>query len=791
MLDFQSRKSLEDLSTKITMIVYWGLVIVGLVFASLLLSNIEEDTLEKRTYIVDSIAYKVSLKQADAADKQTSIVHILKEVINEYNNLDIEIFIEGELFAYANKMPPSELVDTIVHPLSLPGLKDEVVELHVIFPQLEGALLSERKRLLLTLGTLLIVFGVILKLVLERLIKRPVDKMVFAAQAISSGDMNVKFDEDRGDEFGYLSSFMNEAIRNTHRQEREAWNAKELAEVTLESISDGVVTTDENGKVVFMNSCAESMSGRNLDDEKGKHLAEVMPLVNEGVDELARHPVFNCLSDDASIDLKINCALMLKNGSHLDVSSSLAPIHSNDGEVLGVVMVFQDVSEARALHQELSYQAAHDHLTGLYNRRELEHELQHSLARAHRDGDEHILCYLDLDQFKIVNDTCGHAAGDMLLRKLAEYLQKTLRRTDVLARLGGDEFALLLSQCSIAEAEKVAENLLKKINNFRFNWKERQFQIGASIGVATMTSDSVDALEVLSNADMACYAAKEAGRNRVHIYQSDDQNLKDRRTEMGMISYVREALEKDRFELFAQPIVSTMDVNDRRHFEVLVRMKSSEGKLIMPGAFLPAAERYNVMPEIDRWVVSNVLKYMAAENKNFSDYSLAINISGQSINDESFLEFIIGEIVMHNIDASRLCFEITETEAVSNMDHAISFIEVLKEHKCKFSLDDFGTGVSSFEYLKNLPVDYLKIDGAFIKQIDINKVDYAMVRAINEVATVMGMKTIAEFVENEESYNILKEIGIDYAQGYWIQKPDYIAKIIRGQASLSLVKKKH
>ena len=790
MIDPRTRESADDLSTKITMIVFWGLVIAGLGFAGLLLSNIEEDTIERRNSIADSIAYKLVLERAEVASEQSSIVRVLKDVINTHDSLGIEVYRNGKSFAYVDRGLSSGSADTIIRSLSLINIKDVVFELHVMFPLLDEAIQSERKRLLLTLGSLLLAFGVILKLVLERLVKTPVDKMVDVAQAISSGEINIKFDENRKDELGYLSSFMNEAIRKMHEQEREAWQAKELAEVTLESISDGVITTDKDGRVAFMNACAETMLGRCLDDENGRLLEEVAPLVNEVAGDLFEHPVRKCLHDNMSVELKSNCALILKSGLQLAVSCSIAPIHDKDGKVLGVVMVFHDVSEARALHRELSHQASHDHLTGLYNRREFEHELQHSLALAHRDGIELALCYLDLDQFKIVNDTCGHAAGDVLLKKLSEHLQGVLRKTDIFARLGGDEFALLLTHCSITEAEKLSANILKAINDFRFTWNNKQFQISASIGVAAMTSESVDAAEVLSNADMACYAAKEAGRNRVHVYQVDDTRLKQRRSEMGMISYVREALAEDRLELFAQPIVSTLDLNDRRHFEVLVRMKSVDNEYIVPGAFIPAAERYNLMPVIDCWVVTNVLKYMAADENG--DYTLAVNISAQSINDENFLDYVVGEIEAYKIDGSRLCFEITESEAISNMGLAVNFMEALKKHKCKFALDDFGTGVSSFEYLKTLPVDYLKIDGAFVRQIDQSKVDYAMVRAIKEVASVMGMKTIAEFVENEESYKILKEIGVDYAQGYWLQKPGPISEIVsqKNQRPLSVVPNK-
>lgn len=524
----QNRASTEDLSTKITMAVFWGLVLAGMGFTGLLLYSIEEDTIERRNEITDSIAYKIALARQHQDPESISTVSLLRGSVMPLHDLGIEIYRNGQLFTYMGKQFSADRVDTIIRPLFFISHKDSVYELHVLFPRLDEVIHTERKRSLMALGSLLLIFGVLLKGVLERLLKKPIDRMVETAQAVSAGEVNVSFDEQRKDELGYLASFINEAIDKLHKQEQVAWKAKELAEITLESISDGVVTTDKEGRVVFMNSSAERMSRRNFDDENGKPLAEVIPLVNGEAGDLSEHPVYKCLSDNISVDIKANCALIMKNGSQLAISCSLAPIHDNEGNVLGVVMVFHDMSEAQALHRELSYQATHDHLTGLYNRRELEHELQHSLVLVHRDSVESALCYIDLDKFKVVNDTCGHAAGDMLLRSLAEYLNNMLRKTDIFARLGGDEFALLLPKCTIAEARKVSANILKAINDFSFTWRDKQFQIGASIGVAHMTSESKNAAEVLANADMACYTAKEAGRNRVHIYRPEDQKLKKR-----------------------------------------------------------------------------------------------------------------------------------------------------------------------------------------------------------------------------------------------------------------------
>jgi diguanylate cyclase (GGDEF)-like protein len=436
------------------------------------------------------------------------------------------------------------------------------------------------------------------------------------------------------------------------------------------------------------------------------------------------------------------------------------------------------VREARALQRELTYHASHDPLTGLYNRREFDRELQRALDHTRRDGEEHALCYLDLDQFKVVNDTCGHAAGDQLLQKLTAFLRDRLRKADVLARLGGDEFGVLLVHCPMDRAIKVAENLRVAIREFRFAWGDKSFQVGVSVGLVPVTQEQSGVAEILSAADMACYAAKEEGRNRVHVYQLDDENMHRRRDEMSMVSAVRRALAEDRFDLFAQPIVSIPDKKVMHH-ELLIRMRDQDGGYLSPGAFLPAAERYQLMSDIDRCVIRKAIKLLQDSQKAGSELHVSINLSGQSIGEEGFLSYVTERLDLLGACATQVCFEVTETVAVNNLSLAVSFIETIKRYGCKFSLDDFGAGVSSFGYLKNLPVDFVKIDGVFIRAIDNSEVDEAMVKAISQVARVMGMQTIAEFVENREGFDRLEKIGIDYAQGYWIEKPRPIADVFQ------------
>jgi diguanylate cyclase (GGDEF)-like protein/PAS domain S-box-containing protein len=441
--------------------------------------------------------------------------------------------------------------------------------------------------------------------------------------------------------------------------------------------------------------------------------------------------------------------------------------------------VCSDITEGKKANEKLKYQASHDELTGLFNRREFEHRAKHLLSTNQQDRSEHALCYLDLDQFKVVNDTCGHFAGDELLRQLGQSLQTVVRHRDTLARLGGDEFGVLVEHCSLEQAERVATSLLQGIQNFRFFWEGQSFRVSASIGMVAINDTVSDLTELLQQADAACYMAKDSGRNRIHTYHPEDTELVQRHGEMLWVSRITQALEDNRFCLYAQVIVPLYDSTDQ-HYELLLRMLDEQGDIIPPGTFLPAAERYNLIEKIDAWVIQHAFDLLAAhptfvEQVNF----ISINLSGPSLTNGGFLKSIISQINASGIEPGKICFEVTETVAISNMSAAITFITILKQVGCQFALDDFGSGLSSFGYLKKLPVDYLKIDGMFVKDMVDDPIDHAMVKCINDIGHVMGMKTIAEFVENDDIKNKLIEIGIDYVQGYGIGKPEPLEKILR------------
>ena len=556
-------------------------------------------------------------------------------------------------------------------------------------------------------------------------------------------------------------------ITERKRIERDAARERELAAVTLRSVGEGVITTDEHGKTQYLNRIAEQLTGWSSDDARGVAIASTLPLIDDDGAPLAEHVALQCLRLRQTISVPSQNQLITRDGRRIAVEESAAPIWSDTGELLGAVVVFRDVSHERKLSKQLSWNASHDMLTGLINRREFELQIASALHSAKEEGHVHALLYMDLDQFKIVNDTCGHSAGDLLLQLLAKMLQTEMRDSDILARLGGDELGVLLPHCPPDQALLVADGIRQSVKNFRFVWDSRTFELGVSVGVVEINHNSKSMTELLIAADQACYLAKERGRNRVHMYQESDLRLARRQGEMQWVSRLNEAFEHQYFRLYAQPIVG-LGQRDEAHDEVLIRIQSGHGELILPGAFIPAAERYDMMTAIDRWVIRAVCRHVRAAREGGATPAgrYSINLSGTSLGDEGLHDYILEQFAEHGVAPERICFEITETAVIANLVKAQDFMTRLKALGCRFSLDDFGSGLSSFAYLKALPVDYLKIDGVFIRDIASNSINRAMVKAINEVGHVMGIRTVAEYVEDDTTLAVVRELGVDYAQGY-------------------------
>ena len=628
-----------------------------------------------------------------------------------------------------------------------------------------------------------ILFGGLVAWLVVRTMTERLARLSAAADRIAEGDLNVALADDRGrDEVARLTRDFAQMVaalaEDRHRRdeaETSLFAEKERALVTLASIGDAVITTDVAGRVDFLNSVAEELTGWTNAEAVGRPLDHVFHIINEVSRAAVANPVEIVLRTGVVVGLANHTVLLRRDGTELNIEDSAAPIRDRNGNIIGVVLVFHDITKAHEIAKQMGWAATHDSLTGLYNRAEFERRLQALIERA-GIGKHHALLYIDLDQFKVVNDTCGHAAGDQMLCQIAVLMHARMRESDILARLGGDEFGVLLENCPADKGRQIAETILDAVRGFRFAWGEKTFLVGASIGLVEIAGEDINASRLLAAADTACYAAKDEGRNRIQVFNAADSETIRRSGEMNWVARINHAFDENRFRLHWQAIKPLQpNGRDEQHGEILLRMVDDEGALVSPAAFLPAAERYNLMPRVDRWVVRESLRWMADHPAAFRCAS--INLSGQSLGDERFLDFISEQLLHTGIEPGRICFEITETAAIANLTKAIRFIGALRERGCRFSLDDFGSGLSSFGYLKNLPVDFLKIDGGFVRNVTRNPIDQAMVAAINNIGHVMGLATIAEFVESDDIAKLLRGIGVDFGQGFGIDRPKPLEEV--------------
>ncbi len=548
----------------------------------------------------------------------------------------------------------------------------------------------------------------------------------------------------------------------------------ELLQATLASIGDGVIRTDAEGRIDSMNPVAESLTGWTAEDAFGRPVAEVFQIVDEVTRNPLADPVLHCLREERVVESPGHALLLGAEGKEYSVRDSAAPIRDRHGEVIGAVVVFKDVTQLHGMEREMIYLASHDALTGLLNRREFEVRLKRAIRTARAEQRLHVLLYLDLDEFKAINDTCGHLVGDEMLKQITALLRSRVRRSDTLARLGGDEFGVLLEDCPLDHARQIAEDTRRSVREFRFRWRDQMFSVGVSIGFVAIDGDSGDIAQVMGAGDAACYVAKEGGKNRVHEHEIDDTTIAERYGEMQWIHRIHQAFDDRRFRLYYQ-LVQPLSSNAGRELlcEVFLRMLDSDGKVVSPGAFIAAAERYKLIGSLDRWVVHTAFRALSeVQRREVSRPVLfALNISAQALAEEGFLDYVGEELEKSSVDPRRVCFEITETAAISKLDSALRFISGLKTKGCRFVLDDFGSGLSSFSYLRDLQIDYLKIDGEFVQNMLDDRVKRAMVESINQVGHALGIQTIAEWVENRPTLEVLKALGVDYAQGYWLCRP--------------------
>jgi diguanylate cyclase (GGDEF)-like protein/PAS domain S-box-containing protein len=572
--------------------------------------------------------------------------------------------------------------------------------------------------------------------------------------------------------FRDLTSTYNLQISEVRRHAEDAHAQQQWLNITLRSIGDAVIACDAAGNIEFMNTVAEQLTGWSEIEAVRQPLHAIFRILNEETRVDVESPVDKVRRLNTIVGLANHTSLIARNGDELSIEDSAAPIKNERGELLGVVLVFRDVTEQRRISGEMSHRATHDGLTGLFNRLEFETRLARLLQRVQTDDSQNALLYIDLDQFKIVNDTCGHAVGDLLLCQVAKLLTSTIRTSDTLARLGGDEFAIILEHCPPAHARVLAQRACERINDFRFLHEERSFRIGASVGLVPIDDRWTTASAVMQAADTSCYAAKEAGRNRVHIWSDTEDAVRERQGEASWAVRIEHALEQDRFVLFAQRIKSISGQDGGTFAEVLIRLLDEEGSVVLPGAFLPSAERFHLISRIDRWVLGNVIGWMKSlPSLHFLD-CLNVNLSGQSIGDRAFHRWATEALLEAGTEVcGKLCLEITETSAVTSLADAVLFIEQVRALGVRIALDDFGSGTSWFGYLKKMPVDLLKIDGQFIRELVTDPLEEATVRCFADVARAVKVKTVAEFVDNAAALQLLNEIGIDFAQGYLIHKP--------------------
>jgi diguanylate cyclase (GGDEF)-like protein/PAS domain S-box-containing protein len=785
-----------NLPIKISGIVFWGLVVVGLLASTAFISFFEARLNAERDL-------KIGLTQDE-------LIHVFSNLgkkpassaIPVLESLQKRFGFNGMVITYddrpiATGMPDNK-ADIVewgfqTDPDSTGGGQKQLWA-KVYLPRLDEEVASYRKNILLVMAIIFLSFGFVLQAILKRVLSRPITRMVKTADGIIQGDNDLRFDELRNDELGYLGTFINRVLDHLTTKQKELENSlagqtiaeqflsreKERAEITLYSISDAVITTTRTGHIDFMNRAAEELSGLEAARQHGEDINSALDLYFNDGERPLKLPVNAAVesTDIQLVPLKGSCILRRNDGVQLNIKYNIAPILEPNGNVMGSVIVFHDITDSLTMTRKLSYQATHDSLTGLMNRAEFDTRIRIVLKQSHESETEesHGLLYMDLDQFKIVNDSCGHMAGDELLRQISERLNQRLAGKGILARLGGDEFGVLVNDCSKREAHTIADELRREVEDFRFTWEDKSFTLGISTGIVMINNDSESPDILLSMADRACYAAKDSGRNRIRIYQPNDIEMVRRNRDTQWVSRLRKSIEADSLLLsrqFIAPVNADSSKGDM--YEILIGMKNDKGDRIPASAFLPAAERYSLMPQMDRWIVRNVFDWLARNPGELEKLETCmINLSGLTLNDDSFSGYVYECIEKSEIPPAKICFEITETAAISNLARTGRLIRSLKAEGCRFALDDFGSGMSSYAYLKHLPVDFVKIDGIFVRDLADDPIDRALVTSINEIAHILEKETVAEYVENEAIMDIIRDIGVDYAQGFSIALPEVI-----------------
>ncbi|BBP46751.1 hypothetical protein THMIRHAS_21240 [Thiosulfatimonas sediminis] len=624
-----------------------------------------------------------------------------------------------------------------------------------------------------------ILFGSLMAWYMGNNLTSRIYKLIENTQRIRQGERHIDFPTHGDDELSDLAHNFKSMLRQLNQNEEDLFEEKERAEITLRSIGDAVVVIDTHSIITYMNPAAEQITAWDHYLAQGKPVNEVMQLFDDTNKKPLENPGTRALRSSQVVGMSKNTTLVNRLGDTITLVDSAAPIIDRGGQTIGAILVFRDATEEYSLQQRLSWQATHDTLTELYNRTAFETELE-KLIKLSAENPLHNSCliYLDLDQFKVVNDTVGHTAGDILLNQIAVMLAQHTEKHGFLSRIGGDEFGILLNNFNLQQAQEFAEKLRYSISQHRFYWEGKRFQVSSSIGIALIHGNLSKTL-ILSRADIACYLAKDKGRDRIEMYHEDDLSRQQDQNIIDWVGRIRHALDENRFLLYAQKIVdlnADPDVKPtQQRYEILIRMKDQDGQIISPGQFLPAAERFDLMSELDLYITQRAIRWLKVHSEKIE--LLNINISGQSLSQENFSRKLLEFLEQNQANNHKICFEITETVAINQMSNTIDFLNKVKSFGCLLALDDFGSGFATFSWLKNLPVDFVKIDGAFITDVLHDPVDAVMVQTIRDIAEIMQIASIAEFVENEAVSDWLKTIGIHYAQGYHFDRPRPISEI--------------
>ncbi|MDZ7804440.1 EAL domain-containing protein [Thiohalophilus sp.] len=716
-------------------------------------------------------------------DSQNNIIHQKRGDIIKESDKKTGIQVETDIHRSTENI--NDYIDTETSPESKIGTLRVDVSTRALEKEKQNIIIEG-----IVITLLLLTITIIVTLIYLKRITNPFINMLKGIDTIRDGNIGHQLESSPITELDALARHINDMSTSLkqardeliEKSENELYVEKSKALVTLESIGEGVITTDTNGNITYMNPAAEILTGSRFSNISGKSLHKVFRVRKPESESIENYPVDRVITSKENLHHDPHLTLIKPDHSELVIKDTASPILDRAGDVIGMALVFHDFSSVKHMSDKLAYQASHDDLTELYNRREFENQLHDALEDARQRDTEHCLCYLDLDQFKIINDTCGHLAGDILLKQISQQIKNRIRRHDLLARLGGDEFGIIFYDTDIKEAEVLANEVKNSVADFRYIWHDTSFDIGVSIGLVPINAAVNNHSELLMRADSACYIAKDNGRNCIHAYAPSDRDFIRRCDELLWYNRITDALDADQFELFCQKIQPVSEnCTQQAHYEILLRMIEGDN-IIMPREFIPASERYLLMPKIDRWVIDTFLSTFEKQAiRNFGDNTYNINLSGQSLCNTEFIDYLIQRLQSHYINPSALTFEITETAAISNLDKALHFIHVMKEMGCKFALDDFGTGVSSFQYLHDLPVDYLKIDGKFVRNIDNNRINHSIVDAIIKIGHEQGLEIIAEYVENEQIREKLSRCDIDYIQGFAVGKPFPLSEVLSSE----------